>query len=134
MVPTAMAKPLRPRLRQRLALVLNPLPSRWPTFPQTVSCRPPVIPLVILLKESLKESPNPGHPPVKHLLTPATALAPGQAFPSSDTKSSPPRRQARSPKWGRLVLVSVAGLVGVGVLGVCHHASIRVGIWAVCRA
>jgi len=48
---------------------------------------------------------------------PATALAPGQAFPSSDTKSSPPRRQARSPKWGRLVLVSVAGLVGVGVLG-----------------
>jgi hypothetical protein len=49
--------------------------------------------------------------------TPATTLAPGQAFPSSDAKSSAPRRQTRSPKWGRLVLVSVAGLVGVGVLG-----------------
>jgi hypothetical protein len=48
---------------------------------------------------------------------PATTLAPGQAFPAGDPKKMPPSRRSRSPKWGRLALVSVAGLVSIGVLG-----------------
>lgn len=48
---------------------------------------------------------------------PATALAPGQAFPASQSKTTIPHRRSRSPHWGRLALVSVAGLVGIGVLG-----------------
>lgn len=47
---------------------------------------------------------------------PAKVLAPGQAFPAS-AKGGVPRRQSRHPRWGRLALVGVAGLVGVGVLG-----------------
>lgn len=49
---------------------------------------------------------------------PAMALAPGQAFPGGDAKPSPsPRPTDGSPRWGRLALVGIIGLAGVGLLG-----------------
>jgi hypothetical protein len=48
---------------------------------------------------------------------PAKTLAPGQALTVGSSKAIPARRRTQSPRWGRLALVSVAGLVGIGVLG-----------------
>jgi hypothetical protein len=48
---------------------------------------------------------------------PAKVLAPGQAFPASKSTTIMPRRRSQSPRWGRLALVSIVGLVGIGVLG-----------------
>ena len=48
---------------------------------------------------------------------PATVLAPGQAFPAQDAKAIAPGRRSSSPRWGRLALVGLVGLLGVGVLG-----------------
>lgn len=48
---------------------------------------------------------------------PAKTLAPGQALTVGPSKAIPSRRRTQSLRWGRLALVSVAGLVGIGVLG-----------------
>jgi len=59
----------------------------------------------------------------------ATTLAPGQGFPASSS-GSPQRGSANAPHWGRLALVGVVGLVGLGVLG---FATMRTIGWVTSR-
>ncbi len=57
--------------------------------------------------------------------TPDMGLAPGQGFPPAIAQ---PGRDRSSPRWGRLVLVGAAGLLGVGIVG---FATMRALGWVV---
>jgi hypothetical protein len=57
----------------------------------------------------------------------ATTLAPGQGLPPSRSRSS---RDAANPHWGRLALVGVVGLLGLGLVG---FATMRAFGWVASR-
>lgn len=71
-----------------------------------------------LVPAQAKTSERPGSLPTKSAATAAaTTLAPGQGFPPAGRGRAGRGVAGASPRWGRLALVSLAGLLGVGVLG-----------------